>query len=266
SMMASDDDTMRRFTSDYQDHLYQDKQMFLGTRTAVANDNRVAPLVFRFGLSRRGLFGRQRPQHTVLSFFDTAGEDFNSRESVEINTRYLANADGIVLILDPLQMPGARQLALPGTALPGSEGVDAPVNVLSRVTGMLLAGQKGGTPGKVATPIAVVFSKLDAFWHQLENGSPLRAQPPSGERFDVEDSLSVHEEVRQLLKEWEGIPIDRILENTYARFRYFGVSALGGSPTDDARVAATGIQPYRVADPLLWLLSELGAVPRSGRG
>lgn len=65
--------------------------------------------MFRFGLRRKGLFG-ERPQHSVLSFFDTAGEDFNSRESVELNTRYLTNADGIILLLDPLQMPA------PGTA------------------------------------------------------------------------------------------------------------------------------------------------------
>lgn len=264
-LMGSDDATMLRYNADYQDHLYRDGQMFLGTRTAVANDNRVEPLVFRFGLRRRGLFG-ERPQHTVLSFFDTAGEDFNSRESVEINTRYLANADGIILLLDPLQMAGARQLALPGTALPGAEGVDAPANVLSRVTNMLLAPRKGRSTGKVSTPVAVVFSKLDAFWHLLEKGSPLRAHQSVGQQFQVEDSLSVHEELRQLLKEWDGVPLDQILENTYARYRYFGVSALGASPTSEARVAPTGIQPYRVTDPLLWLLSEFGSLPKSGRG
>ncbi|MFF7177629.1 hypothetical protein [Streptomyces sp. NPDC008121] len=265
ALVGADDATMQRYTSDYQDHLYTGRRMFLGTRTAVANDNRVEPLVFRFGLRRKGLFG-ERPQHTVLSFFDTAGEDFNSRENVELNTRYLANADGIVLLLDPLQMAGARPSALPGTALPGSEGFDAPVNVLGRVTNMLLASRERRSGAKIDTPVAVVFTKLDAFWHLLEKGSPLRAHPPSGGRFDVEDSLSVHEEVRQLLREWDGVPIDRILDNTYSRYRYFGVSALGHTPTPDARVASTGIQPYRVTDPLLWLLSEYGSVPRTGRG
>ncbi|MFJ2645486.1 hypothetical protein ACIO1C_01905 [Streptomyces sp. NPDC087420] len=266
SLMGADDATMLRYGSDYQDNLYRDGQMFPGTRTAVANDHRVEPLVFRLGLRRPGLFG-PRLRHTVLSFFDTAGEDFNSRESVELNTRYLANADGVILLLDPLQMPGARQLALPGTALPGSEGVDAPVNVLGRVTNTLLAPGRDRSAGKVNTPVAVVFSKLDAFWHLLDTGSPLRRHRPPGERFDEEDSLSVHEEVRQLLKDWDGVPIDQILENSYARHRYFGVSALGRSPTGDARVAATGIQPYRVADPLLWLLKESGALPAGpGRG
>lgn len=277
ALVGADDATMQRFHTDYQEHLYRDGQLFAGTRTAVANGNRVDPLVFRFGLRRKGLLG-ERPQHTILSFFDTAGEDFNSRENMELNTRYLANADGIVLLLDPLQMAGARPLAPPDTALPGTEGVDAPYNVVSKVTNLLLgregAGGGGGraarltgrrAPGRIDTPVAVVFTKLDAFWHLLDKGSPLRAHPPSGDRFDEEDSLSVHEEVRTLLKDWAGAPIDQLLENTYSRYRYFGVSALGHTPTADARVARTGIQPYRVTDPLLWLLSEYGSVPRTGR-
>ncbi|MGG8409721.1 TRAFAC clade GTPase domain-containing protein [Streptomyces sp. 12297] len=264
SMLAADDLTMMRFVSEYQDHLYRDGRMFAGTRTAVANDNRIDPLVFRFGVRRRGLLG-DRPQHIVLSFFDTAGEDFNSRDNMEVNTRYLAHADGIILLLDPLQMPGARQWAAPGTALPGTEGVDSPLNVLGRVTNMLHAQHRGRRSGKVRTPLAVVFSKMDAFWHLLDKGSPLRDHPPLGGRFDVPDSLDVHDEVRHLLKDWDGMAIDRILENNFARHRYFGVSALGRGPTPEARVAPTGIQPYRVADPLLWLLSETGAVPRTGR-
>ncbi|MFF0199855.1 hypothetical protein [Streptomyces sp. NPDC005017] len=270
ALVGADDATLQRFHTDYQEHLYRDGQLFAGTRTAVTNDNRVDPLVFRFGLRRRGLFG-DRPQHTVLSFFDTAGEDFNSRENMELNTRYLMGADGIVLLLDPLQMAGARPLSRPGTALPGTEGVDSPHNLVSKVTNLLLtrAGQgrlarRSGT-SRIDTPVAVVFTKMDAFWHVLDKGSPLRAHPPSGDRFDEEDSLSVHEEVRTLLKGWDGVPIDRLLENTYSRYRYFGVSALGHTPTADARVARTGIQPYRVTDPLLWLLSEYGSVPRTGR-
>ncbi|MBO1419066.1 hypothetical protein [Streptomyces sp. FH025] len=275
ALMAADDATMTRFGSDYRDQLYRDGRLFHGTRTAVANANRVDPLVFRFGLERRRLLG-SRPEHTLLSFFDTAGEDFNSQESVQLNTRYLANADGVILILDPLQLPGARPHARPGTVLPDTEGEDSPINVLSRVTSMLLPHRAGAGPaarllpgrrgsGRISTPIAVVFAKLDAVWDGLAAGSPLRAHPPGGDRFHTEDSLNVHEEVRHLLREWRGGAIDQILDTNYERYRYFGLSALGNGPTADSRVAATGIQPYRVTDPLLWLLSEFGSVPRQRR-
>ena len=265
ALTGLDDATMRRYSSDYEDRLYRDNQMFPGTQPASTNLNRVDPLVFRFGLTRRTLLG-DRPQHSVLSFFDTAGEDFSSQESVELNTRYLTGADGIVLLLDPLQMPGARDSALPGTPLPGASVLDSPSNVLSRVTNLLLAGRTGRAAQRIDTPIAVVFSKMDAFFHLLEPGSPLRDYAPARGRFDVSDSLSVHEEVRRLLKDWDGVPIDHLLDNHYSRYRYFGVSSLGRNPTSDARVAPTGIQPYRVADPLLWLLSEFGSVPKAGRG
>ncbi|MDT0267513.1 hypothetical protein RM844_14580 [Streptomyces sp. DSM 44915] len=265
SLIGADDATMLRFGKEYQDRLYQEGQMLIGTRTAGARiNNQVDPLVFRFGVTRPRLF-RDTRKHTVLSFFDTAGEDFNSRESVELNTRYLANADGIILVLDPLQLPGARELALPGTLLPGTDEVDAPVNVLARITNLLLSrvGRRGAAVSRV--PIAVVFAKMDALVHQLDAGSPLRAQPPDGGRYDVADGLDVHHEVRHLLKRWDGVGLDQTLENNHASYRYFGVSALGRTPTPEGRVAATGIQPYRIADPLLWLLSEFGALPRTRR-
>ncbi|MFD5563745.1 TRAFAC clade GTPase domain-containing protein [Kitasatospora griseola] len=273
ALMAADDETMTRFDSDYQDPLYQGGELFHGTRTAVANDHRVDPLVFRFGVERRRLLGA-RPEHTLLSFFDTAGEDFSSQESVQLNTRYLANADGVILILDPLQLPGARPLARPGSTLPDTAGADSPINVLSRVTSMLLPHRSGPDgrllpgargAGRISTPIAVVFAKLDAVWDTLDPGSPLRAHPPGGARFHTADSLDVHEEVRHLLREWRGGSIDQILDANYRHYRYFGISALGNSPTAESQVAPTGIQPYRVTDPLLWLLSEFGSVARQRR-
>ncbi|KAB8165724.1 hypothetical protein FH609_014990 [Streptomyces sp. 3MP-14] len=265
SLMGADDATMVRFGKEYQDKLYDQGQMLIGTRSAGAQvNNQVDPLVFRFGVTRRRWFG-DTAQHTVLSFFDTAGEDFNSRESVELNTRYLANADGIILILDPLQLPGAAELAAPGTLMPRTDDVDTPANVLARVSNLLLARDGGGRRGKATTPIAVVFAKMDALLHHLDPGSPLRAHPPRGDRFDIADSLDVHHEVRGLLRQWDGVTLDQMLENNHARYRYFGVSALGRTPTSDGRVAATGIQPYRVTDPLLWLLSEFRAVPRTRR-
>ena len=40
-----------------------------------------------------------------------------------------------------------------------------------------------------------------------------------------------------------------------------GVSALGETPTGDNRVSARGVRPYRVTDPLLWLLGQFGVIP-----
>jgi len=264
ALMGADDETLRRFGTEYEDELYDRGHMFASTQRAAANDGRVDPLVFRFTAPSGGLRG-SRAQQSLMSFFDTAGEDFESLDSVEVNTRYLACADGILLLLDPLQMKGARDLAAPGTPLPGTgPQYQSPETILTRVTERLLKQNRGGRE-QIGKPIAVVFSKIDALWHTFGNGSPLRATVPQDGAFDEADSLNVHEEIRHLLRNWEGAQIDMILRNHYPRHRFFGVSALGQPPTADNDVSASGIQPYRVADPLLWLLSEFGAVPSKKR-
>jgi len=268
ALMGADDETLRRFGTEYEDQLYDRRQMFPTTRRAAANDNRVDPLVFRFTAApgAPGALRGARPQQSLMSFFDTAGEDFESQDSVDINTRYLACADGILLLLDPLQMKGARDLAAPGTPLPGTGPLyQSPETILTRVTERLLR-QNRGSNERIGKPIAVVFTKLDALWHTFDDASPLRTAPPRGGTFSDGDSLDAHEQIRHLLRDWNGAQIDQILRNHYPRHRFFGISALGQRPTADNAVAASGIQPYRVADPLLWLLSEFGAVPRTGEG
>lgn len=265
ALMGADDETLRRFASEYEDELYDRGHMFATTQRAAANDGRVDPLVFRFTAAPGGMRG-SRPQQSLMSFFDTAGEDFESQHSVDVNTRYLACADGILLLLDPLQMKGARELAAPGTLLPGTGPLyQTPETILTRVTERLLKQNRGGRE-RIGKPIAVVFTKLDALWHTFGQGSPLRATPPQNGAFDDSDSRDVHEEMRHQLRSWEGSQIDLILRNHYPRHRFFGVSALGQPPTAGNDVAVSGIQPYRVADPLLWLLSEFGAVPKAKEG
>ena len=210
---------------------------------------------------QRCLRGPADPQRTLLSFFDTAGEDLRSQQSIEENVRYLGAADGILLLLDPLQMRGARELAKPGTRLPTPDGADEPATVLENVTDLLLASE-GKKPNKrIDKPLAIVFTKMDTLLHDLKETSPLLRSPSKEGYFDEHDSLEVHAEIQRLLARWEGSRIDQIARLHYRRYRYFGVSALGETPTKDNRVAARGIRPYRVASPILWILGHFGIVP-----
>ncbi|MBB6120621.1 TRAFAC clade GTPase domain-containing protein [Nocardiopsis algeriensis] len=255
SVGGSDDHTRHRFRADYESPLYDGARLLGATRRAgVARE----PLVFRFTTQRRGLTGR-RPHHTLLSFFDTAGEDLTSDASVEENLRYLNNADGVILLLDPLQMRGAREAAAAGTRMPAPGGAEnLPLDMLGRVTDLLL--RKEGSSRLIRVPIAVCLTKLDAFLEQLDAGSPLRRPQPTAPYFDESDSQDVHAQIRQLLDRWDGGGIDGHVANHYANARYFGVSALGHTPDADNRVQG-GVRPYRVADPFLWMLSEFGVVP-----
>jgi hypothetical protein len=261
SVLGADDETRDSFRRRYEAPLYDNHELAAPTQRSTSPTSR-RPLVFTFTVRGRSL-GRSRQERTVLSFFDTAGEDLNSTDSVEQNARYLASAAGIILLLDPLTMRGARGQAEPDAPRPRGQDLESPVSVLGRITD-LLQRARGTKPSElIRTPMAVAFSKMDALTRSLPEESPLRRSQPAGSRFDSTDSRSVHDHVRALLDEWEGSAIDQTLRHNYSRYRYFGLSALGAAPTADRRVATGVVQPYRVADPLLWLLSEFGAIPRT---
>jgi hypothetical protein len=257
AVVGSDDETRRSLDRDYDHRLYHEHSLPPATPPVAARTRR-RPLVFRLTLQRKR-FRQVRERHTILSFFDTAGEDLTTSENVELNVRYLSSADGIILLLDPLQMPGARAEALPGTVLPdpGRGGFDRPFDVLTRVTELLREKLDDPTE-KIDTPMAVVFSKLDALEHTFAPGSPLTRPPRPLAEFDQGDSLAVHDQVQALLEDWDGPRIDQLMRHHYAHFRYFGVSALGSPPVDPSTVAE--VRPQRAHDPFFWMLSRFGTI------
>jgi hypothetical protein len=264
SVLGADDETREDFRKKYESPLYDDHRLAPPTQRATATGTGSRrPLVFTFTVSGRNV-SRGRERRTVLSFFDTAGEDLNSSDSVEQNVRYLTSADGIILLLDPLTMRGARAEADPQAPRPiQGPGLDLPVNVLDRITQLLHGALHTKPSQRIRTPVAVAFTKLDALQKNLPDGSPLRRDPPEDAAFDAQDSLEVHEHVRALLDEWDGPSIDQILRHNYSQYRYFGLSSLGAIPTRDRRVATEVIQSYRAPDPFLWLLSEFGTIPKT---
>ena len=245
AITGADDYTRHRYVSEYERPLYRESMLLPPTTGGGA------PLVFRFTTPEN---------RTLLSFFDTAGENLRSAQSIEQNARYLGAADGVLLLLDPLQMRGARELAAPGTRLPTPGGPDDdPATVLENVTDLLMTG--AGKPGNpISKPLAIVFTKMDTLMDSLRPTSPLLRPPPDVPYFDERDSLDVHTEIQRLLARWEGSRIDQIAQLNYRHYRYFGVSSLGETPTGDNCVAARGIRPYRVASPVLWLLAHFGIV------
>ncbi|GIF26533.1 GTPase SAR1 family protein [Actinoplanes tereljensis] len=266
SVMAADDHTRNQFPADYEDRLYDDRLLHDPTRTAGGSRGGRRPLVFSMSRQRRRL-GRAQVNRSLFSFFDTAGEDLRSGDSVERNVRYLTGADGIILLLDPLQMRGARALAEPGALLPDPSVVqDDPASVLGRITDLMHSALPPRHSGLIRKPIAVAFSKMDALEHTLpEEAALLRESAHGDAAYDEPDGAAVHQEIRAVLQKWQGGSIDLVLSQNFERYRFFGVSALGASPVRAAdnqqRVSEYGVQPRRVQDPFLWLLSTFGTIP-----
>ncbi|GAA4719998.1 zinc ribbon domain-containing protein [Phytohabitans rumicis] len=259
--------TRRRFDADVRassgsakidvSSVMNDRALF--AQTAQAIGGRRDPFVFEWRRPRR-VTGYET---TYLSFYDTAGEDLTNIGTTH-DLAYLGAADALILLLDPFMIPHARdQISLPDTAVGTKEST---VDVVNRVTETLRAAHGIRSSRNIKLPIAVAFAKIDAFFDLLGPDHPLVRQPahPSAQYDDVAGQAT-HEHVRALLHSWEADDIDAHLRYNYANFRYFAVSSLGAAPDYDARaVHVNGVQPFRVDEPLVWLLSQFGVVRRGG--
>ena len=75
----------------------------------------------------------------------------------------------------------------------------------------------------------------------------------------------MHAEVQRLLDQWDGSLIGPDLRQHYRTYRYFGSPHSARHPHRGNQVSDRGIRPYRVGDPLTWILNRLGVIPVRGR-
>jgi hypothetical protein len=172
---------------------------------------------------------------------------------------YLPVASGIVFMVDPLQMSEVRQLLPPTVRLHFLDPFDDPNAIIGRVLpefenwGLVVQG------GRLSTPVAVVFTKCDVLRdHNLIDANRLwSTNKHHVGYFDRE----IHDDMSSMwgeyLQQWDA-RLYNLIEARFSRHAFFGVSATGCS-SDRNRYPF--ISPWRVEDPLLWLLAELGVLP-----
>lgn len=215
------------------------------------------PVVFEWKKpgSRLGKIHGEEFVPTVFSFYDTAGEDLATTDRA-LSVTYLLATDGVILVLDPFSFPGNadRQRAATHQKVETS-----PENVLTAVTETLRQGERTKPGKKIKQPVAVVISKIDAFFDDLPQTDPIRNPSSTLPYFDDEESKTVHDHIASLIASWSGDGLLRQLEMGYRNYRLFGLSALGAEPDyAKQRVDRRGILPHRVSEPLLWLMAERG--------
>lgn len=216
------------------------------------------PLLFMTRRPRPGRSGRLVASVNV--FYDTAGEDVVTETSMGPLGTYLAAADAIIFVVDPLQISTVRKAV--GGSVPLPDRTRNQVEMLQR-TAALLRERHGLPPtARIGTPLAVTVAKIDAVRALLAPGSPLLRSGRHDGRYDDGDGLLVHDEVRALLHEWaDGDALVTAAETSFATHRFFGMSALGTAPVSATAVSPRGIHPLRVEDPLLWLMARFGQIP-----
>jgi double-GTPase-like protein len=241
----------------YDQALFTDRTLFQSTASAA--DGLRVPLVLQWRQPRRVL-GRDVHNTTTLSFYDAAGEDMTTQEFVN-GQAYLSAADALIVLLDPFQLKGSRdRISVPQVA---TRDTEPPLNVLTRITEMLRTTNAVRARSKISVPIAVVFGKIDAFYGMLGEDHPLLQQPRLGPYYDEAAGQDTDEHLRALLAELDADDIDTHLRTQYKVFRYFAVSSLGAEPDYAGnRIHSGGVRPFRVDEPLLWLLSRFRIIER----
>lgn len=222
------------------------------------------------GIARSLLYslGQLNGKHRYLAFRDIAGEDLEKSDS-SLNLSFLGRADLVIFLFDPLAIRSIRDALESVIPRQGEPGQDP-----QRVLGTVLGHISNGRPH-----LAVCLAKVDALQALGEQNSPLspvftnagttlvREAPKrtiGGPAYDQADGLLLSEEVRSTLMLLNGTSIVNMVENPATKVvlphRFFATSALGAA-ADGELLPDHGITPFRVLDPLLWILNEKGVVP-----
>ena len=253
--LAASEESKSYYENYYYKPLFEQGRIIQGTNKGI-----IPPMIFplRF-MNAKGTVKKI----AALSFYDTAGENLDNPNDMLIHNRYIPNANGIILLLDPLQVPSIRAKLQGKMKLP-DQNTDA-IDVLSRIIENIRVVKN--IKGTINTPLAVVFTKIDALeqFDILSENSNLKNESEHLRRgvFVKTDFESVNLEVQRLLENWLAEDLPMLVKN-FKNYAFFGVSALGGIPNGD-RVGGDGIKPRRVLDPLLWLLAENGYIVTAKR-
>ncbi len=248
------DEAQERWERDFYTPLFVRKTVIIPNRPAEVDPVVKSPLIFRCTFKDH----HQRRRAFNLGFFDSAGEDLASLTTMSLQYRYITRADGIIFLLDPLQIPRVRsQIPAPGT-LPLANLKASPDYIVSRVRDLFEREQNLRASQMVKTPIAFTLSKVDTLFPLLEPGSELHHAGAHHAYLNLDDVRSVHTEITGYLETWISPNFAAMIESNFARYNYFGVSSLGEQPDESNHLNA--LTPLRVEDPFLWILYQLDCI------
>ena len=246
------DDTSQRYKKGFYDPLFTMK------KTLPKTMGTPPPLIYDFkilGTPR----GEENERSVNLALYYTEGEYLYRVEAMQRSVRYLLRASGIMLLVDPLGIPEVSG-ALgknPGRWHLGPTPNETIANVLRTLE---LAGVVEQN-GPLCVPLAVVFTKCDV----LRDAGIIKEDQfwSTGERrhvgcFDMELHNETSNIMGECMRQWDGATYQTIRQR-FPKHAFFGVSSTGCSPDTTGRYPF--ISPWRVEEPLLWILAELGVVP-----
>lgn len=255
--MPINSDTSRRFRSQYLEPLFVQNNLIESTQ----KERKQEPFIFQFK------FKDVTKAPLSLVFFDVAGEGMVEEEYLDLYANHIKNAEGILFLVDPLQLSTIRNKIILNQ---GDEGGDfTSLYQESRDVVVTLAENFIGRQesGKTNIPTAVVVTKSDmlSFLSEEEgeyvkpNSNIFRNYAHKG-MFNLEEFENINGEVQRFVEKVD-LAFKDAVEVHFNDVAYFAVSALGQNPVEGKLERV--IEPTRVDEPFLWLLYKLGYIDGS---
>ncbi|MBI4328049.1 MAG: hypothetical protein HY674_22690 [Chloroflexi bacterium] len=212
---------------------------------------------------------RDPAQRCAAIFYDNAGEHFQpGRDSADSpGAQHVASSAGIFFLFDPFNNPEFRR-RIAGQPDPQFEKpiLDQQDVILSELKVRIKKLLKLDMGQKIATPLAVMIGKCDAWMHLLGE-QPFR-NPLETNRLNLEAVRHNSERVRNLMLEVCPAVVANA-EGISESVMFFPVSAFGHPPVKigpgDYVPDPRQLKPILVEIPPLWVLSQVtpGLVPAS---
>lgn len=190
----------------------------------------------------------------ILYFYDAAGEAFHGSSEL-LSHRFYGYLHGFLIIIDPFSIPELLSEYEENLKLHGAEIRPSDTMLEDAFDTMLINLEKNHKikrDERVAKPCAVVINKIDAFdledriGHKAVKDFMVR-HPEVKDFKEAEDMLC-----KEQFKSWGLGNFLRKLDQKFKKYRFYTCSALGRIPDN----TGAKFQPYRVVEPLLWLLGE----------
>ncbi|MFO1432366.1 MAG: hypothetical protein U1F76_19850 [Candidatus Competibacteraceae bacterium] len=219
-----------------------------------------SPLIYDLYFSGK-LEGKQRNRSVTLALYDTAGENFDNPDVVRQMVRYLRVASGLLLLIDPLQSPIVREALPSSIPLPDLDQMAEPNVIISRILTELEGNKIVTQAGPLATPVAVVLTKCDVLRDSglIDSNRLWSSDYRHVGYFDRESHEDMTGMMGECVLRWSPRAYNTV-QARFPRHGFFGVSPTGCA-SDKTTRRYQYVSPWRVEDPLLWLLAELGVIP-----
>ncbi|MDD4290724.1 MAG: hypothetical protein PHX51_00550 [Clostridia bacterium] len=258
------DDSAERYERIFGRKLYVElKKLPLTKSSEIDADNGAyRPLVFTLTLPNKG-----KTTNFTFVFYDTAGEDIKDEDTMNSVAKYIAKSDGVIFLLDPMQIPKVTEKLDPDVVRRASsvgwKNSIRAEDILARVIRVIRADRGIKIGKKLPVPVAVALAKFDTLFDIIPAGNAVAKPSPhcASGGFVAKDAFDVNQEVIAMLSSWEANAICGQIALNFEQYSFFALSALGldNNPKKDDRIERP--RPHRIEDPLLWILAKKGIIP-----